>query len=147
MPGTAQVTRLGPKYAWIAVRYTFKTSGKTAALCSGQIGIIPDDGSCWKIWHFSTILEQFIGFPSPDKFPEPDEAVCNGAINGTARKASDYACCVIGAGFAGLCLSARLKALGVDYITLDKNAVVGDNWRNRYRSATCESVKGFVRSK
>lgn len=32
----------------------------------------------------------------------------------------------------GLILAARLKAQGVDYLVIDKNAEVGDNWRLRY---------------
>lgn len=33
---------------------------------------------------------------------------------------------------SGLVLSARLKALGVDYIAIDKAERIGDNWRKRY---------------
>ena len=133
-PGTPSIVQLGPEHAWVTARYTFTTSGQPAALCSGQVGLIPDPDDGWKIWHFSTILEQLEGYPSPDHFPE--EATSNS--NGSVQKSSEYVCCVVGAGFAGLCLSARLKALGVRYVTLEKNERVGDNWRNRYRSATCE---------
>jgi cation diffusion facilitator CzcD-associated flavoprotein CzcO len=41
---------------------------------------------------------------------------------------------VIGAGQAGLSVAARLRALGVDTLVIERNGRVGDNWRNRYRS-------------
>ena len=41
---------------------------------------------------------------------------------------------IIGAGRAGLSTAARLRQLGVDTLVVDRNARVGDNWRNRYHS-------------
>jgi len=40
----------------------------------------------------------------------------------------------IGAGQAGLLTAARLKQLNVPSLVIDRNARVGDNWRNRYKS-------------
>ena len=134
--GSAKVVRLGPRCAWVTVRYTFKTNGELPALCSGQIGLTRDSTKSWKIWHISTILEQFQEYPSPDKFPQQ---VMNG-LEPTCQKTHDYTCCIIGAGFSGLCLAARLKALGVKYLTLETNARIGDNWRHRYDSATCTDL-------
>jgi cation diffusion facilitator CzcD-associated flavoprotein CzcO len=31
-------------------------------------------------------------------------------------------------------MSARLKAIGIESIVLDRNAQIGDNWANRYDS-------------
>jgi len=39
---------------------------------------------------------------------------------------------VVGAGQNGLMISARLGALGIPTLCLDKNGNVGDNWANRY---------------
>ena len=39
---------------------------------------------------------------------------------------------VIGAGHSGLVVAARLQALGVEALIVERNARVGDNWRNRY---------------
>jgi cation diffusion facilitator CzcD-associated flavoprotein CzcO len=36
--------------------------------------------------------------------------------------------------FSGMILGARLKALGVDFVIVEKNAKAGDNWANRYDS-------------
>lgn len=43
---------------------------------------------------------------------------------------------VVGGGQAGLSIAARLTQLGVDTLVVDKNAQVGDNWRNRYHALT-----------
>jgi len=43
---------------------------------------------------------------------------------------------VVGGGHAGLSIAARLKQLGVDALIVDRNARVGDNWRNRYHALT-----------
>ncbi|KDQ18397.1 hypothetical protein BOTBODRAFT_185037 [Botryobasidium botryosum FD-172 SS1] len=39
---------------------------------------------------------------------------------------------IIGAGQAGLSVAARLSQLNVDTLIVERNARVGDNWRNRY---------------
>ena len=43
-------------------------------------------------------------------------------------------CLIIGGGQGGLALGARLRALGVPFLIIEKNARAGDSWRNRYRS-------------
>ncbi len=48
----------------------------------------------------------------------------------------DPAVLVIGAGQAGLSIAARLGQLGIDALMIDRNARIGDNWRNRYHSLT-----------
>lgn len=48
----------------------------------------------------------------------------------------DPAVLVIGAGQAGLAAAARLNALGIDTLIIDRNARIGDNWRKRYHALT-----------
>ncbi|TQC47845.1 NAD(P)/FAD-dependent oxidoreductase [Rhodococcus sp. WS4] len=43
---------------------------------------------------------------------------------------------VVGGGQSGLILGARLRQMGVDALIVEKNARVGDNWRQRYHSLT-----------
>ena len=43
---------------------------------------------------------------------------------------------VVGAGQAGLALGARLRALGIDTLIVERAQRVGDNWRDRYHSLT-----------
>ena len=48
----------------------------------------------------------------------------------------DPAVVVVGAGQAGLSIAARLGALGVDTLVVDRQERVGDNWRKRYHALT-----------
>ncbi|MDB5317602.1 MAG: monooxygenase, partial [Rhodospirillales bacterium] len=48
----------------------------------------------------------------------------------------DPAVIVVGAGQAGLAIAARLGALGVDTLVIDRHARIGDNWRKRYHALT-----------
>lgn len=43
-----------------------------------------------------------------------------------------YSFFVVGAGQTGLNIGARLKQLGIPTLLIEKNARVGDVWRNRY---------------
>ena len=135
--GSSKVVRLDTNCSWIQARFSFDTAGQPEALCSGQIGIVPDRNSGWKIWLLTTILEEIKGFPSPD-FIGPqatDETISEPA---GAPQSSQFDCVVVGAGFGGLCLAGRLKAIGVRSVTLERNANIGDNWTNRYESARCK---------
>ena len=48
----------------------------------------------------------------------------------------DPAVLVVGGGQAGLAVAARLSALGVDTLIVDRHERIGDNWRLRYHSLT-----------
>jgi len=48
----------------------------------------------------------------------------------------DPAVLVVGAGQAGLAIAARLAALGVDALVVDRHPRLGDNWRRRYHALT-----------
>ena len=43
---------------------------------------------------------------------------------------------VVGGGQAGLAIAARLRLLGIDTLIVDREARIGDNWRNRYHALT-----------
>lgn len=138
MPGTSKIFRAGPTHSWIAARFTFKTAGIPATVCSGQIGIVPF-GNDWKIWMITSILEELQGSPNPDFLTE------SGAIGTqiTHDRAIDYEVIVVGAGFAGLCLAGRLKAMGIHYLVIERNESIGDNWTKRYDSARFHTSKYY----
>ena len=48
----------------------------------------------------------------------------------------DPAVLVVGGGQAGLSIAARLKQLQIDTLIVDREARIGDNWRNRYHALT-----------
>jgi len=43
---------------------------------------------------------------------------------------------VVGGGQAGLAIAARLRLLDIDALIVDREARIGDNWRNRYHALT-----------
>lgn len=134
---SSKVARMGPEHSWIQARFTFETNGEPAVRCSGQIGIVPTEAG-WKVWFLTTILEELKGIANPDSMtPE--------AMNTHINDPNDsyFECVVVGAGYAGLCLGGRLKALGVKYVMLEKNSGVGDNWTNRYESARFHTSKDY----
>ena len=49
-----------------------------------------------------------------------------------------FECIVVGGGQAGLGSGGRLKALGISYVVLEKNAEVGDSWASRYDLTRCK---------
>ena len=139
MPGTSKIVRLGPDHSWISARFTFKTSGTPATRCSGQIGLVPQPDGQWRIWLVTSMLEELEGLPNPD-------FITSAGLSSTKTshdKGPDYECIVVGAGFAGLCLAGRLKAMGVHYLVIEKNESVGDNWTKRYDSARFHTSKYY----
>lgn len=79
-----------------------------------------------------------VGTPSLDTF---------GGKNWLDRRYEDLAyddrdpdVLVVGAGQCGLAVAARLRALGVDTLVVDRLPRVGDVWRNRYHSLTLHNA-------
>ena len=139
MPGTSKIVHIGPDHSWVSARFTFETSGTPAARCSGQIGLVPQLDGLWKIWLITSILEELQGFPNPDFMT----AAGISSTKTVHDKGADYECVVVGAGFAGLCLSGRLKAMGIHYLVIERNEHIGDNWTNRYDSARFHTSKYY----
>ncbi|MGM0583398.1 MAG: FAD-dependent oxidoreductase [Pseudomonadota bacterium] len=53
----------------------------------------------------------------------------------------DPAVLIVGGGHAGLTAAARLRALGVDALVVDRMARIGDNWRLRYHALMLHNTK------
>lgn len=138
--GTSKVVRLGGNHSWIQARFSFVTSGAPVTTCSGQIGIVPDLEFGWKIWFLTTILEEIEGLPNPDSVSA--EVIQQGPPE-PRSKDTDFDCIIVGAGFAGLCLADRLKAMGISYVIIEKNENIGDNWTSRYDSARFHTSKYY----
>ncbi|KHN94424.1 flavin-containing monooxygenase [Metarhizium album ARSEF 1941] len=114
----------------------------------GLMRLAREDGQ-WKIFTMYTSLRSLKGH-TEGTFSHRPLGVLHGAQPGRrnwaeARAAAaaygdgsepavliiDTATCP-GAGQAGLTAAARLKALGVDALVVDRNDRIGDNWRRRY---------------
>lgn len=140
------------KFAWIDMYFTFETNGVPAINASGFLSVVPVDGD-WKIWVLRTILEDLKGQPNVDHLEPPHSYLnringMNGTTNGVHGTSSvngylngeiaHFDTVVVGGGQAGLCSGGRLKALGLSYVVLDKQAEPGDSWRTRYDSTRCK---------
>ncbi|KAK2033570.1 FAD/NAD(P)-binding domain-containing protein [Colletotrichum zoysiae] len=135
-----QVTAATKDLKWLGCNFSFRT-GSPKALCVGTMMLVPEvqgSGHCeWKIWSMSTWLKEW------EEYPE-DEAllrVPSDPITEDERIYTDVL--VIGGGNAGIILAGRLKALDVDYVVVDRNQKVGENWSQRYDCMRFHVYKSF----
>ena len=110
--------------------------------------LAPDmqDGGALKAWTLLTAMVELKGFEEHLDASRPTGEAYSRDFRGPnwrdLREASaayadrDPAVLVVGGGQAGLSIAARLIQLGVDTLIVDRNARVGDNWRNRYHALT-----------
>lgn len=126
LPGSSHITRLGSHGAWIEANFKFDITGPRPATSSGIVGLIPvqQDDACppeWRIWMLSTILEQPHGFPDIDEMaPAPSDRPFE------LREHYDVA--IAGGSIAGLTMASRCEAIGLNYLVIEKQANIGDNW-------------------
>jgi len=114
----------------------------------GILRLIPDaaDGNRLKAWTLLTALEELKGFEEQLGIARPRGSAYSRDFRGPnwhdlRKAAAEYAdhdptVLVIGGGQSGLCIAARLKQLQVDTLIVDREARIGDNWRNRYHALT-----------
>src|ERR1700730_15893301 len=115
---------------------------------NGILRLTPDtgDGNRLKAWTLLTALDELKGFEEQLGTSRPRGQSYSRDFHGPnwldLRKAAaeyadrDPAVLVIGGGQSGLCIAARLKQLQVDTLIVDREARIGDNWRNRYHALT-----------
>ncbi len=106
-----------------------------------------------KAWVLTTSLEELNGHEEPIHARRPEGSAYSRMFGG--RNWSDNreieqgfaerepTVLIIGAGQAGLSVAARLRLLGVDTLVVDRNARVGDIWRNRYHSLALHNKVGL----
>ncbi|KAI5461960.1 hypothetical protein BGZ63DRAFT_354986 [Mariannaea sp. PMI_226] len=120
--------------------FTLKT---TIGSGQGVARLIEAGPGDWKIYTLYTSLQQLDGHEE-NVFQNRPRGVQHGGNPGrknwSDRRRAEKSfedgyepeVLILGAGQAGLTIAARLKALGVSSLMVDKNARIGDNWRNRY---------------
>ncbi|KAJ7682909.1 hypothetical protein B0H17DRAFT_1075373 [Mycena rosella] len=125
-----------PDISWVQAHFTFNTP---IGACSGVLRLVPQpDGIPWKVHCIYTNLEDLKGHPEligTLRNPAPNHG--KWSAERAAERAFenvDPTVLVIGAGHSGLDIAARLKYLGIPTLVVEKNARVGDNWRNRYEA-------------
>jgi len=117
--------------------FTFETD---IGICRGHVRLIHDvgDSGQWRAWTLFTTLEELKGYEERAGSRRPrrtkHQSSPAGAHAASPAAASDPRVLVIGAGHAGLTIAARLKALDVETLVIDRERRIGDNWRNRYQS-------------
>ncbi|KXN82268.1 putative indole-3-pyruvate monooxygenase YUCCA11 [Leucoagaricus sp. SymC.cos] len=122
-----------PDLAWIVLMFDFQTD---VGICSGVARLVPTQSGDWKAYAVLTNLEDLRGFPEkigPRRNFQPN----HGLWEQQRRKELDFAgidpaVLIIGGGQSGLIMAARLRALDVSVLVIEKNDRVGDNWGNRY---------------
>src|SRR5712672_1033035 len=115
---------------------------------SGILRLIPDvgDGNRLKAWTLLTALDELKGFEEQQGRSRPKGEAYSRDFRGPnwldlRKAAAEYAdrdpvALVVGGGQAGLSIAARLKQLQIDTLIVDREARIGDNWRNRYHALT-----------
>src|SRR6267142_1675861 len=115
---------------------------------NGILRLVPDagDSNTIKAWTLLTALDELKGFEEQLGISRPRGEAYSRDFRGPnwldLRKAAaeygdrDPAVVVVGGGQSGLCIAARLKQLQVDTLIVDREARIGDNWRNRYHALT-----------
>src|ERR1700704_4818921 len=115
---------------------------------SGILRLIPDagDGNRLKAWTLLTALDELKGFEEQAGRSRPRGQSYSRDFRGPnwldlRKSAAEYAgrdpvVLVVGGGQAGLSIAARCKQLNLDTLIVDREARVGDNWRNRYHALT-----------
>jgi cation diffusion facilitator CzcD-associated flavoprotein CzcO len=138
-----RVTRAGTSA--IEAIFRFETGDGRA---SGVVRLIPDAGDrdAPKAWTLLTALDELRGFEERAGTFRPKGESYSRDFRGPnwldlRRSAADYAdrepaVLVVGGGQAGLSIAARLTALQVDTLIVDRERRIGDNWRNRYHALT-----------
>ena len=112
---------------------------------SGILRLVPGDNAP-KAWTLLTALDELKGFEERVGKSRPQGESYSLDFRGPnwldrRKSAAEYtdrdpAVLVIGGGQAGLSIAARLAQLQVDTLIVDREARVGDNWRNRYHALT-----------
>lgn len=130
---TPKVDRPYPDLAWIQVHFSFDIE---VAGASGVANIVYTPTGP-KIWTLHTVIESLRQFP---ELPNRDGHMI-APVSWATQRATDTDfedrqpdVVIVGGGHNGLMMAARLKALGVDALIIERNARIGDNWRSRYEA-------------
>ena len=102
-------------------------------------------------WTLMTSLELLHGHDEETVLEQAEEPAFDRNFHGPnwldrRQEASRYAdrdpaVLIVGGGHAGVTAAARLKALGVEALVVDRMARIGDNWRKRYHGLKLHNQK------
>ena len=128
--------------SWIESMFDFDTK---IGRGSGMLRVARGRDGSWKGYMMYTVLKELKGFEEINGHNRPhggNSSLLGGFIEGNWQERrhrqiefliEEPCVLIIGAGQSGLNLAARLQALSISCLIVDKNARIGDNWRDRYR--------------
>jgi cation diffusion facilitator CzcD-associated flavoprotein CzcO len=139
--GPREVTRAGTRCT--EAIFSFETK---LGRGSGVLRLTPGADGAPRAWTLLTSLDEIKGHEEHVGKARPTGQAYSRDFRGpnwldlrkqaVAYTDRDPAVLVVGGGQAGLSIAARLTQLGIDTLIVDKEARVGDNWRNRYHALT-----------
>jgi NAD(P)-binding Rossmann-like domain len=138
----SQLVKPYPDLAWIQLSFSFETQ---SGLGTGIVRLVPvslgpnsNGNAVWKAQSIFTNLDGLKGFPEKVGALRNDESNHGKWEAERAKEVrfedQDPKVLVVGAGHSGLAVAARLKALDISALVVDKNDRIGDNWRTRYEA-------------
>ncbi|KAI6133975.1 hypothetical protein EV401DRAFT_2064454 [Pisolithus croceorrhizus] len=118
---------------WTQDYFTFDT---TVGHASGIFRLVPLANGSWKGHMVFTNLEDLRGFPEKIR-PSGNPEEIHGKSAEARKREQEHldeepSVIVVGGGQSGLDAAARLKALDVNVLIIERNERIGDNWRNRF---------------
>lgn len=133
-----RVTRAGTEV--IEALFRFETA------CGRGIGVVRLTPERARAWTLLTALDELKGLEESVGSRRPRGESYSRDFRGpnwldrrktaSAYEDRDPAVLIVGGGHAGLSIAARLKALNVDALIVDRETRIGDNWRKRYHALT-----------
>lgn len=136
---------------WIESMFDFETK---IGRGSGMLRLVQGPDGFWKGQMIYTALQELKGFEDKAGAQRPhggneylatEEAARGNWLERRQRQIEfldeEPTILIIGAGQSGLNMGARLQAMGMSCLLVDKNSRIGDNWRNRYK--VCATTSGF----
>ena len=135
----SQLVKPYPDLVWIQLSFSFETQ---FGLGSGIVRLIPiistgDHDVVWKAHSIFTNLDDLKGFPEKIgglRNAQPNHGKWEAEREKARLMDKDPAVLIIGGGHSGLAVAARLKALDIPALVVEKNERIGDNWRTRYEA-------------
>jgi hypothetical protein len=124
-----------PDVAWINMMFDFETE---VGIGSGVIRLVPTSSGEWKAHVVYTNLEDLKGFPEKINALRDDNnnypSWAQDRREAVEFKDKEPTALIVGGCQSGLEIGARLKALGVSTLIIEKTPRIGDSWRNRYEA-------------